>query len=412
MNIIKNNSISLTDLFFSLFAFFMPLFPKILPVLLILSLLSLLYNSRPLSKKINFSIDKKFYLLILPVLLYFLFFISVFYSENKKAAYFDLEVKLSLLVIPLLFILFGRDKKLKLNLIFNSFITGSILSVFLFFSLSFIDYLNNNDINDFFYMSFSHYFHPSYLAMYYNFALILLLFKKNQNKLSFANVITMLELFILLLAIILLSSRLGYFTCFLIFISFLFFNLKNKTIILTFLIISVICFISLKFAYDKSDVFNSRINEIIISFKKGINKNSLHSTTSRLAIWKESLKLIKEKPLTGYGNGDVKDLLVKNYKIDNLTLAYEKKLNAHNQFLQTFISSGIFAFSILCLIFILSIVFSLKNKNYLFLSFLLLSIFNFFVESMLERQAGVLFFAFFYSLFIISLDRCKIAKNM
>jgi len=83
-----------------------------------------------------------------------------------------------------------------------------------------------------------------------------------------------------------------------------------------------------------------------------------------------------------------------------MTGAYKQRLNVHNQFLETFVGQGILGDIILLLLLIYPFIQSLKKQNYLFALFLLLIGINFLFESMLNRQAGVLFFAFFYSYFI------------
>jgi O-antigen ligase len=77
----------------------------------------------------------------------------------------------------------------------------------------------------------------------------------------------------------------------------------------------------------------------------------------------------------------------------------EKSLNPHNSFLQLAVGLGIIAL----LWFLFSLIYPLPTiyKNHLWIyGFFLLSIgLNFMVESMLEKQSGVIFFAFFNSFF-------------
>jgi predicted transglutaminase-like protease len=87
------------------------------------------------------------------------------------------------------------------------------------------------------------------------------------------------------------------------------------------------------------------------------------------------------------------------YKKRNIKYALEGNLNAHNTFYQAFIALGLVGFLILLITLFMPLVVSIKTKDYLYVSFLLIIMFNFCFESMLETQAGVMFYAFFNSLF-------------
>ena len=90
------------------------------------------------------------------------------------------------------------------------------------------------------------------------------------------------------------------------------------------------------------------------------------------------------------------------YKKENITAAYKQKLNAHNQYLQTALSIGFFGLIVLLISLFLPFVDSFKNGNFLLIIFLLIISFNFLFESMLERQSGVVFYAFFNSFLFFS----------
>ncbi|MFH2143882.1 MAG: hypothetical protein ABIJ97_15770, partial [Bacteroidota bacterium] len=110
----------------------------------------------------------------------------------------------------------------------------------------------------------------------------------------------------------------------------------------------------------------------------------------------------------GVGIGDVKNELIDQYlKNNNFNLA-EQKLNAHNQYLETTIGLGITGVAILIIVLFIPF---FRKKNYILYSFLILIIVNFLFESMLNTQAGVTFFAFFYALLIRSDDRADLVSS-
>ena len=126
-----------------------------------------------------------------------------------------------------------------------------------------------------------------------------------------------------------------------------------------------------------------------------------------MLIWEQSIILIKNNFLLGTGVGDANDELYKRYNSNGLEGAYAKKLNAHNQFLQTFIGIGFFGFILLFIISIGQIFIAYNKKNIIMFVFFIIISLNFFVESMLQTSAGVLFFVFFYCL----INKSKINLN-
>jgi len=75
------------------------------------------------------------------------------------------------------------------------------------------------------------------------------------------------------------------------------------------------------------------------------------------------------------------------------------RLNAHNQYLQTYIALGIPGALLLILMLVLPGWLAVRRIHFIYFSFLAVFAFNILVESMLEVQAGVIYYAFFNSLF-------------
>jgi O-antigen ligase len=97
----------------------------------------------------------------------------------------------------------------------------------------------------------------------------------------------------------------------------------------------------------------------------------------------------------GYGVGDAKKILIDTFKEKNIPFS-GNKWNFHNQYLQSWTEVGILG--VLLLMFMLLRPFFEKGQHPLFLIFLGLTLIGFMTESMLERQSGVVFFAFMYPL--------------
>jgi len=97
----------------------------------------------------------------------------------------------------------------------------------------------------------------------------------------------------------------------------------------------------------------------------------------------------------GVGIGDTNQRFIQAYKNHNLEYAAATELNAHNQFLQTLVSSGILGLLFLSTIIGYGFWFAHKNRNMVLFLFLIIISINFMFESVLERVFGVIYFTFF-----------------
>jgi len=118
----------------------------------------------------------------------------------------------------------------------------------------------------------------------------------------------------------------------------------------------------------------------------------------RLEFWKTAKKIIAEQPLLGVGTGDVQDAFDLQYYLDQSSLSEKNRRRAHNQYLTIWLTYGVFGL----LYFLFYLLWPLKgNKNGFYPAFLAIVMLSFLTEDTLETQAGVTFFAFFNSLFVL-----------
>ena len=74
------------------------------------------------------------------------------------------------------------------------------------------------------------------------------------------------------------------------------------------------------------------------------------------------------------------------------------RLNAHDQYLQTYIALGIFGTLLLIINLLVPGWFAIRRIHFIYFSFLAVFAFNILFESMLEVQAGVIYYGFFNAL--------------
>lgn len=386
----------------NLLAFSIPLNKVLLSPLIILFVGSSIIHFVANKYKIN-NLNKSS--LLLPALFYLLYVTGLLYSDDMNSGGFDLEVKLSLILLPLCFLVNPFAGLRSLITICNKFILGCATAMLLCFISAYLDYYIAGNFESFFYDSLSIYRHPGYFAMYLVFAvsLVLLYVMHNYEKLPKLNLIALVTFVVLCgTFIIMLTSKAGIISfAGVLFTFFIYFILRYKQYVIGFGMIVLIFIISF-IAVNKSETLKRRIAESFsaLSEKQVQNDNDLETTSLRKVIWKSSFKLIKAN-VFGYGTGDVNNVLSEQYKKDGNLKAEHKHLNAHNQFLQTTLALGIFGLFVLLAMLIYPI-FSLTGIQKIIFIFFIISIIVFcLTESILETQSGIIFFAFFFC-FIVS----------
>ncbi len=126
-------------------------------------------------------------------------------------------------------------------------------------------------------------------------------------------------------------------------------------------------------------------------------------TDARIYINKSSAELAIERFWFGYGVGNYRELLSKQYGQNGYESGVKKMHNAHNQYMETMLAVGIFGLLFL-LTFLLTPLWQAWRKRkdlLLVLLFTTLVCFSLLFESMLERQMGLQFIGYFMSLMVL-----------
>jgi hypothetical protein len=388
---------------FSLLAFMLPVHKKIIsPIIAVLLVFLVFINIKNNSfKQVRLSLVN-----IALMILYTLYAIGISYTENIKAGLFDLEVKMSLIIMPVAFMLaFPYIKHNFKETVLKAFVAGCIVSsLFLLTNSTLRYFLHGHNIDEFFYTKLSPHFHPSYLALYLNFAIIILVYFA-LNKWRNFNVLKKVSCFIcitfLALIVFLLNSKAGILimlvstTAYMLVIIFS----SSKKIIGIVAVLSIAVF-SIAIWHSIPGLKN-RFMVSINSLKTYSNKaiNPEEGTLQRIVIWKHSLSIIKNNMLLGVGTGDVRKELDDKYLQEKFMHGVETHLNAHNQFLQTAIAIGILGLTVLVFVIFYLMFIGIKHKKLIIFFFALIIFLNFLFESMLETQAGTVFTTFFISFF-------------
>ena len=369
-------------------AFVMPLHIRSIPYLIALFVIINLVDGF-INRTFVFSHRR---IVIAGILFYLIHLISVFYSDDKEAAWFDMEVKFSLFLFPLIFLFKNPFVIEKKKWVLISFVIGTIISSLIMLIFAYTQFDGEN--TQVFYRSQLSLFHPSYLAMYFIFAILIIIRIMVQDlRMLKHRIIAYLIILFLLILISQLQSKAGIIS--IIFISFyyLVFAFVRSNVLqlrISFFVLAVS--LSLVFVQD-----DSRFKEMIVSVEKNSEgSETAGSSGTRISIWKVATKEIKEHWLIGVGAGDIKPVLVEGYKKDGLDHAVDNRFNVHSQYLETFLGQGIIGFSLLLYLLFLGVQQAIKRKDLFLSGFILLIILSMGPESMLNIQVGVVFMTFFY----------------
>ena len=381
------------------------------------------------------------------IVFYFLYFLSWFWSDNGAKAISDLILKLPILILPLVILSQKIPSSRQLNQLFVSFAFASLaINLYSFFE-AYLLYIETNNINRLYYSNLTVNMHTSAQAMFTCFSIVIFVYTLSKERIFNKKLALYFSIAIQMIFIFLLSSRMQILIMAVLIPAYLitFYYNKQKTIIGVLYTILIFGF-SYFLIITTPSTLNARYSKTVSQINSLQIDNGNYD--ARIFIWKEALEVIKNNWLLGTGAGDNKDILVDRYLqflLDNQVTkssidttindfqnktatndllgthakkllekrnrhyknAYQRKYNFHNQYLQTFGTIGIFGFLVLFLLMVYPLFLSIKDKNYLAVSFLFILGASCLTESIFERQAGVAFYALFYVLIVgrISMNR-------
>jgi len=389
--------------------------------------------------------------------LYIIYLISILYSENKEYAYTDLLLKLPLLLFPLFLSTTDSLNNSQYKSVLRTFAISTFFAAIVTLLIGYCHYRQTDLIKYFFYHDLTIFMHSAYYALYAMFAIVIFiyLFNKTENKkskIAYSSMALGLSIFLFLL-----SSRMQILIFLILLTAYILVKaFQKKQIILGTIIlcISYACIFILVTKMPKTSVRLQQTKEHI----KNINYSQTNSD-ARVQIWKAAFAVIKMNYWIGTGIGDVKDELVSQYKflssndsdkekaiddkiieirnnenwflhikekakVNNISVEdqlfidaifvlgdtksryknfIKKGYNYHSQFFQTLSAVGLLGFFFLVFSLLLPAYnLGMKNKNYLLLAFIFMVFVSLITESMLERQAGVILYAFFSSFIVFN----------
>lgn len=364
--------------------FLFPIFGQATPILIVALSLGIFIRRKP------FKIDELSPLK--PGLWFLVFFlvhlIGMLWTDDQAEGWNDIGMKLSLLAFPLIF-LFAR-LNLSRNQLLEIFLSAMVVSSLVNFGFAIFRSIYNPEDNHWAYFSdayFSFNMHRSYYAVYAVLGVIISMYCYYTRRkrrflvsailLTIVTVLTFSKVGMLLLIIIGVPLACYYF--------YRLFGVLKTAVFLSIVAISIVTVVT------QSTKIRVRFEKMVLALSgDSAASGGMESNTSRVVMWEASLALFSEKPILGFGTGDVQQVLSDRNRENGQYLIANKKLNSHNQFLNTGVQLGLLGMIPLMLMFITGFGTGLKRRDLvLFLTVLVLGT-SFLFESSLERQDGVI----------------------
>ncbi len=396
----------------NLLAFVLPIFAKLTPSAIVVFAIMVLLQSKlkltrqPLSRQVGWF-----------GLIYLFYLIGSLWSQETEGLTSELETKLALIVFPVLFLFTKRLPKKVLHKVLLNFVFGCFVNM-LFSVVKGSDcFLQTNAIDCFYSSKLAFGLHPSYLAMYLNLAIAILLYFEI-NAIRPYKISAYFTWFLLLMFVmfnVFLSSKMGILTLFLIlgaFVVFYYGRIGIRKVLVRSIGIGLLLLLATWFSPATLERFRYLSKTVTATAKhEKTFVKEVESNSARVNIWEIVIPLGFENFWFGLGTNDVPSTLVPKYQKAGMEEAAKLRLNCHNQFLETQLAIGIFGLLSVVGLVGTGVYFGIKRRNFVYLVFSLLCFSNFMVESMLETQAGVVFFAFFNCFFFVQLNQLSIHEG-
>lgn len=335
--------------------------------------------------------------------LYLLHFIGFTNSEEFKPVWFDLEQKLPLLVIPLIFIWGPAQGRKEITLLLKIFVLTILLVCLYSFRNGFYLGYETDEFYDYLLVQ------RPYLGMYCIASIFFCIEIAESAALRTSRVVYAFLCIFFIGYLIILFAKMAIVTFFILLLVFIYWQLIScKKYTLTSILTVIIIFGCVYFS-----VLNSKGREMtsrILSFKEfdwaNYDARIVNSLNLRFIKWTCSAEVLSADNnwLWGAGTGDTKKLLNACYSrtLGEESFFVKENFNSHNNYFTVWLHLGLLPFLLFALHFVLLLIKNVKDRNRLGLIFTIGVALLCVTESVFEVQKGIVFYSFFQSLLILS----------
>lgn len=333
---------------------------------------------------------------------------GILYSGDKIQAWKDVQRQLAIGLFPIIFSLSGLSwpaYRNRLLQVFGITCVGTVLYLYLdairilvYYDLPFSSLFSEAFMNHNFSSPIG--LHATYLSMYITLSLVFFSWMLLEGTMTRSRLPVILALLILSSGLLQLASRSVLIAlavtmaCLLLFIPR---GAKRTGFVALNLGIALVVLLG---------IFNidSYRKRYVSGLKEDLGRTAISDKVmeSRVARWELAWQLVHEKMWTGHGSGSEKRLLKEAYFEHRLYNSYLHELNAHNQYLGTWLKTGVWGLLVYFFTLLFGFATALKNRDPVFFAFMVLLSVVGFSENILDVNKGIFFYAFFFCLFVFS----------
>ena len=346
-------------------------------------------------------------------IVFLLILCTLFYSEDMDYAGKRLLGMASLVLFPFIFSLFTKEEATYIFKFLNKYLWVYILAVFSFNLLPFLwlwatrfefsemlihfqtvmmDQMGKFSI------------HPIYLAMHCGAAMLcsFYLIQKTKKK---GIIALLLAIDLTLLLFLLMYARKGpIIALFAVFTLYVLFQYKKGY--LRMYLAGIGLLVLLIVAIPKTRERFTELYKI-----ENLDQGEVTSTNIRYSIFNTATSLIGQSTIFGYGIGDYNHVLKEQYKKNGDTMLYDGNYNAHNQYLSMLLIGGVVLFLAFMFTFGMNMIYAIRFDNQVFILLIVFYSIVMLTENILEREDGVIFFAFFLNFFALKSLYQRVESN-
>jgi O-antigen ligase len=352
------------------------------------------------------------YFLVGCLIFYLLQILSLFYTTNRAAVLGELQVQITLIIVPLSFYWNNYlDSSFRAKIM--PFYILSLASSLLFcLGMALFDYSVNHQPSVFFYHKLVQPFdqHAVHYSIFVFFGFVSLLEGVRNHSFIQNKYFHFFLILYYLFFIILLSSKLVIAFTFIAVVTYIFLIIKETGSVRSRLITSAGLIVVVLFTLMvTNNPVGERFKDIFRGNLRVVEQNQfnpgdyLNGLQFRLIQWKLVTEILYEKKawVFGVSSGDAQRLLDNKYMSLNLFVGDQNSLNhgflgynTHNEFLESFLQIGLFglfSYLVVCVGFFRMMI--LRRKADFWLIGILIISYSF-VESVFQTQYGLLLFTF------------------
>ncbi len=345
----------------------------------------------------------------IPVALLGAFIFGLIHTTDLARGLFEIETRLALIVPLFIATIQGLSKK-KLQFTLRVF-AWSVLIVTIF-NVGLGLYLNASLTEGLSYLSGSRMTnligkHPTYLTLYIVAAIFVFAREKRFLLFNWLVILWLLQYSVMAAS----RSSLLLVACIVIPIC-IFILSKNKNIKIG-LVLGILMAGLLFVSFQSNSFLKQRTKQLIHTKQETTISQSdtiRVSRDPRSEIWRASVAAISSQPFIGHGTGDGKAALRQAFIERHYKLGSQRNYNPHNQYLQTGIQLGIPGILLTILFVFAPLIYCIKHRKIVFASVWLIVSSLCLIESILERQQGLLFVVVLYGLTfhqLLSIEKSK-----